>query len=115
MIFQKQDAINITKSGVNMWLYNSKDDCPQAAVAYQETEVGHSEEFNHTKSAFVFYIIEGEGIWYIEDEEHQVKATDVVIVPPGKRFYYKGALKQVCITAPAWEAEYENHIRNVEL
>jgi len=115
MIYRKEDAFTTRKNDVDMWIYNGKDDCPQAAVAYQETAVGHSEEFNHTKSAFIYYIIEGEGTWYIEDEAHVVKATDVVIVPPGKRFYFKGNLKQVCVTASAWEEEFENHIRYVEL
>lgn len=44
-----------------------------------------------------------------------VEATDVVIVPPGKRFFYRGALKQVCVTAPAWEPEHEESIRDVDL
>jgi len=39
----------------------------------------------------------------------------VVIVPKGKRFYYRGNFKQVCVTVPAWEAEYEEQIRDVEL
>ena len=51
----------------------------------------------------------------IEDEVFAVNATDVVIVPPGKKFYYRGNLKQVCITAPAWEEEYEEEIRRVDL
>jgi len=51
----------------------------------------------------------------IEDVEYPAKAGDVVIVPAGKRFYYRGALKQVCVTAPAWEEEFEVHVRNVEL
>jgi mannose-6-phosphate isomerase-like protein (cupin superfamily) len=115
MIFKRDQAFSTAKNGVRMWIYNGKDDCPEAAVVYQETESGHAEEFRHDKSAFIFYILEGQGTWVIEDQEFPVKATDVVIVPPGKRFYYKGNLKQVCITAPAWEAEYERHIRDVDL
>ena len=115
MIYSKNNAVQIKKHGVDMWLYGSEESCPNAAVAYQETKTGHAEEFLHEKSVFVFYIIEGSGTWVIEDNEYPVKATDVVIVPPGKRFYYKGNLKQVCITAPAWEEKYERHIRQVEL
>jgi mannose-6-phosphate isomerase-like protein (cupin superfamily) len=115
VIVKRDQASVIHKQGVTMWVYNSKDDCPQAAVVYQETDQGHAEEFYHTRSAFVFYIVEGQGIWVIEDEEYRVAATDVVIVPPGKRFYYRGALKHICITAPAWEAEYEHHVRDVAL
>lgn len=115
MIFKKSQAFEAEKQGVKMWIYNGKDDCPNAAVAYQETETGHAQEFYHSKSAFVFYIIEGEGVWIIEGEEFPVSATDVVIVPPEKRFYYKGRLKQVCITAPAWEEKHEHHVRQVDI
>ena len=115
MIIRQSDAIHISKNGVDMWIYNGKDQLAEAAVAYQETAAGHSEEFRHTKSAFAFFIVEGEGTWFIEDEAFAVKAHDVVLVPKGKKFYYRGRLKQVCITAPAWEAEFEEHVRDVEL
>src|ERR1700742_1543156 len=112
MIVRQSDAIHIAKNGVEMWIYNGKDDLAEAAVVYQETARGHAEEFRHTRSAFVFFIVEGEGTWFIEDEAFAVKAHDVVLVPAGKRFYYTGALKQVCVTAPAWEPQYEEHIRD---
>ncbi len=41
--------------------------------------------------------------WIIEEKEYPVEVGDIVIVPPGKKFQYKGKLKQVCITSPAWE------------
>ncbi|MBU0519113.1 cupin domain-containing protein [bacterium] len=115
MIFKRKDAFRVSKHSVAMEIYNGKEQCPQAAVAYQETETGHAQEFAHNRSAFIFYIIEGAGTWYIEDQPYEVEATDVVIVPPGKKFYYKGKLKQICITAPAWEEEYETQIRPVDL
>jgi mannose-6-phosphate isomerase-like protein (cupin superfamily) len=114
MIIHKKDAFEIEKQGVKMRIYNSKDQCPAAAIVYQETLTGHHEEFFHSKSNFIFYILEGSGTWFFEDEPHEVAQGDVVIVPPNHKFYYKGALKQICITAPAWEAEYEHHVRNIE-
>lgn len=50
-----------------MSIYNVKEEFPEAAVVYQGTEKGHSEEFYHEKSAFIYYIIEGKGKWIIED------------------------------------------------
>ena len=114
-VLHQSEAFHTTKNGVDMWIYNGKDDLADAAVAYQETATGHAEEFRHHKSAFVFFIIEGTGEWMIEGESFPVKAHDVVIVPAGKKFYYRGHLKQVCVTAPAWDAESEEHIRNVAL
>ena len=114
MVYRKKDAVLIEKYGVRMRIYNSSEDCPQAAVAYQETEKGHAEEFIHHKSAFIYYILEGKGTWVIEGKEYDAEAGDVVIVPPGKKIYFKGKLKQICITAPAWEEASEEHVRYIE-
>ncbi len=67
------------------------------------------------KSDFIYYILEGSGVWIVEDREFEAQAGDVVVVPAGKRFWFRGNLKQVCITAPAWEEQYERHIRDLEL
>ena len=114
MIFKKENAPEFEKHGVRMRVYNTREQCPQAAVVYQETREGHFEEFSHSRSNFIFYIMEGKGTWIIEDIPHDVSAGDVVIIPPDTRFYYKGQLKQICITAPAWEPEFEKHIRDIE-
>jgi len=111
MICKKENAPEFEKQGVKMRVYNSKEQCPQVAVVYQETQKGHLEEFYHSKSYFIFYIIEGGGTWYIEDHPNDVKAGDVIIIPPNTRFYYKGNLKQICITSPSWEPEFEHHVR----
>ena len=74
-----------------------------------------AEEFLHAKSDFVYYILEGKGTWIVEDREVDVRAGDVVVVPSGKRFWFRGRLKQICVTVPAWEEQYEHHIRDLEL
>lgn len=114
MIFKFENTKPIEKHGVKMFIYNTGEECPQAAVVYQKTKKGHMEEFYHEKSAFIYYILEGKGTWIIEDEEYEVKAKDVIIVPPGKRFYFKGELEQICVTAPAWDEKYEKHVRYIE-
>lgn len=113
--FKSEDAEIIDKHGVKMKIYTSRTDSKNAALVYQETDKGHSEEFLHEKSDFIYYILEGSGIWVIEDKEYEVKAGDVLIVPAGNRFWFRGNLKQICITAPAWEEKYERHIRDIEL
>jgi len=115
IVFKPESAEVIEKHGVRMRIYTTKSDCRNAAVMYQETETGHAEEFMHEISNFIYYIIEGNGTWIIEDKEHEVQAGDAVVVPAGKRFWFRGNLKQICVTAPAWEEQYEHHIRNIEL
>ncbi|MCC4771070.1 cupin domain-containing protein [Methanosarcina sp. DH2] len=115
IVFRRENAELIEKHRVWMRIYTTKDECKSAAVLYQETEAGHAEEFVHEKSDFFYYILEGSGIWVVEDREFEVRAGDVVVVPAGKRFWFRGNLKQICITAPAWEEKYERHIRDIEL
>lgn len=98
-----------------MRIYTTKAESENAGVLYQETHKGHTEEFLHEKSDFIYYILEGDGVWIVEDREFEARAGDVVVVPAGKRFWFRGNLKQVCITAPAWEEQYERHIRDLEL
>ena len=115
IVFKPENAEIIEKHGVRMRIYTTKSDCRNAAVLYQETETGHAEEFIHEISNFIYYIIEGSGTWIIEDKAHEVQAGDVVVVPAGKRFWFRGNLKQICVTAPAWEERYEHHIRGIDL
>jgi len=115
VVFRPENAEVIEKHGVRMRIYTTKADCRNAAVLYQETETGHAEEFLHERSDFIYYILEGSGTWIIEDRQFEVRAGDVVVVPAGKRFWFRGNLKQICVTAPAWEEQYDHHIRNLKL
>jgi predicted house-cleaning noncanonical NTP pyrophosphatase (MazG superfamily)/quercetin dioxygenase-like cupin family protein len=115
VVFRPENSVVIEKHGVSMRIYTTKKDSSNAAILYQETVKGHMEEFVHEKSDFMYYILEGRGTWTVEDREYEVQAKDVVVVPAGKRFWFKGNLKQICITSPAWEEQYERHIRNIQL
>lgn len=115
VVFKPEDAAVIEKHGVKMRIYTTKAESRNAAVLYQETQKGHKEEFLHEKSDFIYYILEGSGVWIVEDREFEARAGDVVVVPAGKRFWFRGNLKQVCVTAPAWEEQYERHIRDLKL
>lgn len=115
VVFRPEDSQVIEKHGVCMRIYTTKADCPNAAVLFQETDTGHAEEFIHEKSDFLYYVLEGSGTWVIEGREFKARAGDVVVVPAGKKFWFRGNLRQVCVTAPAWEEKYERHIRDIAL
>ncbi|ABN58196.1 MULTISPECIES: cupin domain-containing protein [Methanoculleus] len=112
-VIRREEGVNLEKRGVRMRVYTAEG--APAGVVYQETESGHAEEFCHEKSAFIYYIVEGEGIYVIDGVEHRVRPGDVVVVPPGNSIYFRGRLRQVLVTVPPWEESGERHIRDVEV
>lgn len=107
-----ESTTRFNKNGVNFIGYDKVND--DMSFVIETVEEGHFEEFVHDKSIFTYIFLEGSGTFYLDDEEVTVKAGDVLSINPGTRIYYRGNLKQILITTPAYDAKYERHIRNIE-
>jgi len=63
------------------------------------------------KTSEVYYILEGEGVLYINNESNHVKAGDAIFVISGARQHFdnvgSGDLKFLCIVDPAWKKDDE--------
>ena len=106
-----EKATKFQKNGVDFIGYDAINE--DVSFVIETVEEGHFEEFIHDKSTFTYIFLEGSGIFYINDEEIPVKKGDVLSIEPGTRIYYKGHLKQVLITTPAYDSNYERHIRDI--
>ncbi len=82
-------------------------------LVYEQLEKGRLEEFYDDKSTHVWFIIEGEGTFVIDDEKIQARPKDVIVAPPKKGIHYFGKMRMVLITTPAFEAKNEHHVRDV--
>ena len=107
-----ENATRFSKNGVDFVGYDAIND--EMSFVIETVKEGHFEEFVHDNSTFTYIFLEGEGIFYLDDEEVKVKAGDVLSINPGTRIYYKGNLKQVLITTPAYDPKYERHIRDIQ-
>jgi len=62
-------------------------------------------------TAEVYYILEGYGLMFIDDESEPVEPGSTVYIPPGAAQYIENAgdheLKFLCIVDPAWQSEDE--------
>jgi hypothetical protein len=76
-------------------------------LVYEETEVGHSEEFIDIAGTQMWFIIEGNGTFVIDDEKIETGPKDLVVAPPGKRVHYFGKLSMLLCTTPAFEERNE--------
>lgn len=107
-----EDTTRFNKNGVDFIGYEPIND--NMSFVIETVEEGHFEEFVHDKSTFTYIFLEGSGTFYLDDKEVPVKKGDVLSIEPGTRIYYKGNLKQILITTPAYDQKYERHIRNIE-
>jgi cupin superfamily acireductone dioxygenase involved in methionine salvage len=110
--YSYKDSKTINKFGVDITLYGLK--FPSANIVYEDVKEGHFEEFLNTVSTCIWFIIEGQGTFVIDDEKIEVVSKDIIAVPPNKRIHYFGNMKMVLVTAPAFDAKNERHIRDVQ-
>jgi quercetin dioxygenase-like cupin family protein len=105
-----EKSSNISKSPVEMegakdvgirWLISKEDGAENFAMRMFELEPGgHTPLHTHSQEHEVF-ILEGEGTFIFEGQQHPLGAEHVVFVPPNKehRFMNTGdsALRMLCI------------------
>jgi mannose-6-phosphate isomerase-like protein (cupin superfamily) len=107
---RKGDSFEKNKFGIHLNVYPEINE--RCEVALVSTEEGHNQEFYDKKSSFTYLILEGSGTYYLDDEEVAVSAGDCLSVEPRTRIYYKGQMKMVLITSPAWREGNEVETRS---
>jgi mannose-6-phosphate isomerase-like protein (cupin superfamily) len=96
------------KHGIHLNVYPNVGD---SGIVYVDTESGHNQEFYDRESTFTYVILEGEGKFYLNDEDVGVSSGDMLSIDPNTRIYYKGKFKMILITTPAWKPENEVETR----
>ncbi len=66
------------------------------------------------KSSEIYYILEGNGELYVDENIHHLEKDDSVYVPPNSKQFIKNKgevdLRFLCIVEPAWKIEDETLI-----
>ena len=102
------DVPKVSKFGINLDIFPSVGGC---GVVLVHTETGHNQEFYDTRSTFTYIVLDGQGTFFLDDVPVSVARGDCLSISPKTRIYYKGALKMVLITTPAWSPENEVETR----
>lgn len=113
MKITKQEAETKSKCGINLWVYKTAN--PELGFVYIEVAQGHLTEFYSKVSTFTYYVLEGEGKFFLDGVETPAKETDLIVIPPNTKIYYLGKMKLILMTTPAWAAENEVHVRDIKL
>lgn len=93
-------------------LHPSKADLKiRYSLAHAVVKPGEETRPHKLKTSEVYYILEGEGIMYIDNERSEIHPGQAIYIPPNALQYIKNKgkkdLKFLCIVDPAWRKEDE--------
>ena len=81
------------------------------SLAHAKVEAGQKTKQHRLKSSEVYYIIEGQGLMYIDQKTFEVGPDYTVYIPSNSVQYIenigKSELKFLCIVDPAWRQKDE--------
>ena len=81
------------------------------SLAHATVKPGQSSLPHRLKISEVYYILEGEGIMYVEEESAKIHSGQAIYIPPNSTQHIKNTgdsdLKFLCIVDPAWQPEGE--------
>jgi mannose-6-phosphate isomerase-like protein (cupin superfamily) len=88
------------------------------SLAHAIVPVGQVSTPHSLTTSEVYYILEGQGAMYIDDEVKPVEPGDAVYIPPQARQYIRNTgptpLVFICLVDPAWRQEDETVYDAVE-
>lgn len=76
-------------------------------VNIHRTDISDSEPHYHKKTTEVYYILKGEGVMLLDDEEVSLKPGLCIYIPPGVRHQVKGTIQTLIVGVPAFSDEDE--------
>lgn len=109
----KDDSNSFEKHTAEMHDYFGES-AEEADILHLSTEKGHLQEFYHEESQFMYYVIEGEGTFYLDREPVEVEKGDLVVAPPETKIYYLGKMELLLVCSPPWTEEENIHVRYVD-
>jgi len=106
-IFKEPSENSFEKVGITGKVFPLESLTSKTEVVFIETEVGHETVIRQKESDFLYYILEGNGIFTIDDKNYFCEKGNLVVVPAGKKFTYKGKLKMLLCITPPWKEDQE--------
>lgn len=67
-----------------------------------EVSKGHDDYIISEKITHTYYLLEGAGFFDIKGENRELKAGELIEVPPGVEYTYSGQMKLLLVMSPPW-------------
>jgi mannose-6-phosphate isomerase-like protein (cupin superfamily) len=112
MKFTLEKANKFGWEGLKGFAYNSSDDFSRLSGAYFEVTSSHG-KVKTSYSDRIYYVIEGNGEFIVDDSVIEVAKTDVIIIPKNTPYDYKaigGVMKLFLVHSPAYNPDAEEKL-----
>lgn len=113
MKFSIKDGHDFGWDGLKAKAINSKEEFKNASAAYFELTGSHG-KVKTELSDRIYLVLEGEGIFVINDEEIPIVKDDVIIVPKDTPYDYRAmggtTLKLYLVHTPAYDPAFERKL-----
>jgi mannose-6-phosphate isomerase-like protein (cupin superfamily) len=82
------------------------------AIHLLDVHKGHDTFMISKALTRIYYIIEGTGVFTIDNQQYDVLPGQLVEVPPGVEYSYSGSMKVLLVSHPRWFQGNERVTRN---
>lgn len=101
----KQESFN--KVGIKGFIFPSDTLTRKTEFLFIETKEGHQTSIIEQDCDFSYYVLSGKGYFIINEEKEECSEGDLVVIPAGTKFTYKGELKMLLNVTPPFFPEQE--------
>lgn len=106
-VFKAPKETSFTKVGIRGKIFPIKGITSKIGYCLIETAKGHETKIIEHECDFNYYILKGKGYFEINGQKESCSVGDLVVIPAGSTFTYKGNLEMGLITAPPFWPEQE--------
>lgn len=110
-VIKEPKAVSFTKVGIKGKIFPVSKVAKKIGFCLIKTAKGHETKIIEHKCDFNYYILKGSGYFSINGQKEDCKQGDLVIIPSGSIFTYKGNLIMGLITAPPFYPEQEETLQ----
>jgi len=85
-------------------IFSKKEDFESGSVALINMKTNHGKVKSTVNDRF-YYIIEGDGIFIIDNKESKVEKGDLIVIPKNTEYDFSGKIQLLLVHVPAFISE----------
>lgn len=85
--------------------YNYNLECEGISLTIEDCFKGHDKYHTNEYSSKIYYVLDGEGKFKINNEIFNVKKDDCIEIPANTKFVFAGKMKLLLIMSPAFRPQ----------